>query len=371
MNEIKIEAPNIFKYATKELSQDAFLCWLFSFADIDYKYSDYKNLHNVALNLLNKFIDVDGYIVEKVIVKKQIKNIDIWIEINSELLIVIEDKTNSVASDNQLSKYYKTASDYCIKNRFQHPICIYFKTGSEALKVFNSSNINEKWKYFSLKALIDILTPFEEKIDHPYFRDFYKINKQRFDLTINFDRHICKEDLKNLDNELIEAFYSKLENDKIFHNWKYLDSRGVRRYYANNYSYQSNTANVYLQLDRMDLKLRIDLGKLGNEKGKIYKKFQENLKKNDIKSIYSGVRSIIENHSKFNEIIFKPSKFASHNFLIFATIPPEIWFHTNSSGFMDYEKTKEKIKSLNNDLTEVTEQHQQEILDIVNIAFKN
>ncbi len=46
--------PNIFKYATKELSQDAFIFWLLDHANPKYKNID-SQLKKCALLLIEKF----------------------------------------------------------------------------------------------------------------------------------------------------------------------------------------------------------------------------------------------------------------------------------------------------------------------------
>lgn len=364
-----VSPPNIFTYATKELSQDAFLCWLFCFADKQYKDSDFGELHRLAIELLKKFVDDHNLEIKEIVVKKQENKIDIWVEINSNLLIIIEDKTNSQAGIGQLDKYFDTANKYCKTKKFLNPICIYFKTGNEAAIVFERADLNRNWKYFSLNHLIQILATYANKINHPYFQDFFKINNEKFKLNQNFEEHISKDKIKYLGNNVIEAFYSRLELDQVFKNWNYNDSKGNRRYYSNDYSNKHGKANVYLQLDRMDLRLKVDLCKLRDEQGKSYKNFQTALKQNDVKSIYSGVRSVFENHSKFKSIIVKPAKYALHNFLTFASIPHEFWMSFNSNGTINYSKTKDNIQSINNDLQEAITQHQSEILELIDSGF--
>lgn len=46
--------PNIFHFATKELSQDAFLCWLLSWAKNDYNKTETKDFYNFAQIFIQK-----------------------------------------------------------------------------------------------------------------------------------------------------------------------------------------------------------------------------------------------------------------------------------------------------------------------------
>ncbi len=48
--------PNIFKYATKELSQDAFIYWLLDHANPEYE-SVNQGVKEVAYKLLKKFLN--------------------------------------------------------------------------------------------------------------------------------------------------------------------------------------------------------------------------------------------------------------------------------------------------------------------------
>jgi hypothetical protein len=92
---INIMKPNIFKIATKELSQDGFFTWLLQWADSSNK------IHNIELcscakEFVKKLICKQvSYNIEisKVKAGRQWDNIDIWAEVNDEILIIIEDKT--------------------------------------------------------------------------------------------------------------------------------------------------------------------------------------------------------------------------------------------------------------------------------------
>ena len=48
-----MKKPNIFEFATKELSQDAFICWLASWAKKEYIESD-RELHQLGTYFLEK-----------------------------------------------------------------------------------------------------------------------------------------------------------------------------------------------------------------------------------------------------------------------------------------------------------------------------
>lgn len=54
-----MDKPNIFKFATKELSQDAFIFWLLDHANPKYKNVD-QSLKNCSLNLISEFFKLEN-----------------------------------------------------------------------------------------------------------------------------------------------------------------------------------------------------------------------------------------------------------------------------------------------------------------------
>lgn len=102
---------NLFDFATKELSQDAVICWLF-----DCYNSDNPLLKKASYNFINSLtgFDVGFGDIEGMIINQQEHKIDIAIEFwtigkkeNEELhyFVAIEDKTNSSAQNQQLERY--------------------------------------------------------------------------------------------------------------------------------------------------------------------------------------------------------------------------------------------------------------------------
>ena len=74
-----MDKPNIFKYATKELSQDAFIFWLLDHANPKYMHVN-QDLKNCALSLISEFFKLENKEMpekfENFSLSKQYKNID-------------------------------------------------------------------------------------------------------------------------------------------------------------------------------------------------------------------------------------------------------------------------------------------------------
>ena len=93
--------PSLFDFATKELSQDAFFCWLLSWS-IN-KYED--NPLNIVSNRIIEFIMEKNISIENIDIQRQKGDIDFYIRINEKIIIVFEDKIKTNFHNNQLEKY--------------------------------------------------------------------------------------------------------------------------------------------------------------------------------------------------------------------------------------------------------------------------
>ena len=99
------DIPNIFSYATSELSQDAMIAWLLQWASPEYGEADpdlYRTGKEFVRLLAGKS---DDFHIESVDVGRQWENIDIWAEINDNTFLIIEDKTGTTIHDDQLERY--------------------------------------------------------------------------------------------------------------------------------------------------------------------------------------------------------------------------------------------------------------------------
>ena len=103
--------PNLFKFAISELSQDAFICWLLSWADQDYQTGSdkHKALNKIATSVLALFFKKAGNSlpsrIDKIVVKRQVNNIDVLCIINDTYCVLIEDKVGSLQHSDQLVRY--------------------------------------------------------------------------------------------------------------------------------------------------------------------------------------------------------------------------------------------------------------------------
>ena len=100
--------PNIFDFATSELSQDAFVCWLAAWADPGCRGAS-GPLHATGTAFVTRLLEVGGgpkvAEVRSVQVRRQWRDIDVLLVVNGDTAIVIEDKTDTKDHSDQLRRY--------------------------------------------------------------------------------------------------------------------------------------------------------------------------------------------------------------------------------------------------------------------------
>lgn len=182
---------NLFSFATKELSQDAFLSWFIANCNDEsigeYSYSFINKLTGLKLD----FFEQD---IKEIKVTQQKHNMDIivdfWTDLSDEnkakshYVLVIEDKTTSDAHSGQLKKYadevakWNTNEKEFEKRRFK----VFYKTNhlsekdkNEISKADENRLENDKWIVFDIDKIWDF---------------FSKINKTKSEILNSYIEHI-------------------------------------------------------------------------------------------------------------------------------------------------------------------------------------
>ena len=240
--------PNLFYFATSELSQDAILCWLLSWADVQHE-EKYPYLHTVGKALLELIYHRAG--AEKpnnfsnVEVRKQDGGIDILCIINREMVILIEDKVGTKQHSDQLARY----KSYVFKKlgfSADKVIPVYVQTGDQC-----DYREVDKHEYLVINRL-DLLNIFESETgklarsQSDIFRDF-----------CNYLRHI-EDDVQSF---LVlppskwswnswKGFYTTLQKQLQDGNWDYVanPSGGFLGFWW--HGERDDECEVYLQLEQ-------------------------------------------------------------------------------------------------------------------------
>ena len=158
---------NLFNYATKELSQDAFLCWFIA------NYDDEKigSFSYEFINFITRYDFKNGDIKELKITQQEHNMdivVDLWVGDKKEhYAIVIEDKTTSSAHSGQLKKYAKEIGkkETNANNRRK----VFYKVGKlseqDEKELVNGDEgypENDRWIVFDIEKIHDFFSKINE-----------------------------------------------------------------------------------------------------------------------------------------------------------------------------------------------------------------
>ena len=321
--------PNIFSFATSELSQDAFICWLLSWAKEEYSIED-LSLHNCARSLISVMFEKHSKKMPSEItnikITKQDKNIDVLCVINNKFPIIIEDKTGTKHHSGQLKRYLNEIEDRCYEQEDILPI--YYKTEDQSCY----SNVLENgYKLLLRKEIITVL-------------EMYCGTNQ---ILIDYRNHLLEISKK------VDSFKFLPLDDWTWHSWVgfYIFLQDELK--AGNWDYVANPnggflgfwwhwhgddeCEQYLQLEQKKLCFKINVGSDANKR-----------------KLRSQWHNIIKNHPcHFNNLVIKkPTRFGSGKFMT-VCVHENDYRITNADNIIDIDKTIDLLKSAESLLTSV------------------
>ncbi|WP_439582037.1 PD-(D/E)XK nuclease family protein [Dyadobacter bucti] len=244
------QTPNIFRLATKELSQDGFFAWLLQWADQDNEHIN-SELNRTAQDFVRRLIgQTDNYAVTTVVAGRQWHNIDVWAEVNGEYFICIEDKTNTGRHSNQLARYKKLVEDeYDGK---PHTLkFIYLKTGNESLSSLGLIKSQEGYMIIDREMVLEILNT--RQVNNDIFNDFRSYLTQLQELT----NSCSKLKVVNTEESAAQGFYLNLQKlIPEWTDWNYV-SNPTGGFWGFWYHWvQINDFKLYIQIEN---KIKVDL----------------------------------------------------------------------------------------------------------------
>ncbi len=215
MNKKSNQDNNIFKWATKELSQDAIVAWLLANPETDTAF---------VKSLLKKKCP-ENFTIDDIETQKNSIDVLVTIKVDGEKqAIIIEDKTSTFLHDNQMLRYIKTVAD---KRKYSKIYFVLFKTGIvyswEREEFERQRDLIEKGnKMFSLEKLNDYYSKDKKLIISGSY------NKKEIDFTNNISKIILSDiytlenfneflNENNIDNAilgLIKSYYKENDTDK-------------------------------------------------------------------------------------------------------------------------------------------------------------
>lgn len=322
-----MSTPNIFSFATSELSQDAFICWFLSWAKSEHSTQD-LSLHRCARKFISIVFDKHSKLmpsdITSIEITKQDKHIDVLCIINNEYPILIEDKTSTNHHSGQLKRYLNEIENRNFETANILPI--YFKTEEQSCY---SKILENGYEPFLRNEMIAVL-------------DMYVGANQ---ILIDYRNHLLK--ITNKVDSYLHlpisewewhswiGFYTRLKFELNTGNWDYVanPSGGFLGFWW--HWHGDSKCEQYLQLeeDKLCFKIWVD----------------ENENKRELRSRW---HSIIKNNSTgFSELsIQKPTRFGSGKFMT-VCVNKDDYRVTDAENKIDFEKTVKLLKSAESLLT--------------------
>lgn len=184
MNIEKRRCPNLFNFATSELSQDAFIAWLAEWASPDFAQVD-PDMHAQGRRFLEALVGPVGVqrgLGGHVCVVMQRGRIDVSIEVGDHTLVAIEDKTAGQLRHRQDDRVENAASKSvnAAGDPWTYVYLVYCKTGSDAA---NEGPDKSRWRIFRRSDFLDVLDP---NHDNALIREFREHLQRLDDEVVGF-----------------------------------------------------------------------------------------------------------------------------------------------------------------------------------------
>ena len=184
--------PNLYDFATKELSQDATIAYILAWADPKYRNS-HPQFHDLGTKLLRsllltqkqnlpiiKTLQIETQVTLRI--KTQVVRIDILVRINMDqnakrIILIIEDKVSNTEHSNQI-KYYKKAVKRNYKGLYDHLVAVYLKTENKS-----GEELPSECGHFLRRDLLNVLDRFQDTQNT--IVDDFRTHLQRREYDIN------------------------------------------------------------------------------------------------------------------------------------------------------------------------------------------
>lgn len=305
--------PNLFTFATSELSQDAFFAWLLRWVN-----HPHSELYAPAKDLLRILCGEDWSGLENeslhVEIRTQEDDIDIKAIINDHIVLVIEDKVDAGEHGQQLEKYIKLTQE---RHENAKLLFRYLKTGNSSrarIKQVERSivGLNHQFNTIERGSVLKVLR-MHQNIQNDIYRD-YAAHLE----TIEQESNVYRESLKNLNKRAIqglfmelEAFVNKMQQEEKLpsghKDWEYV-SNADGGFWSFTYAWQAIPEGVlYVQLEMRE-----------SSEPKLYLKVKDP-KKNAINTKLLN-ESLIEIAKNVHLQIDKPASYRKGNYRTFGQI---------------------------------------------------
>lgn len=317
-NPIKCEGPNIFSFATSELSQDAFLAWIISWADDSFE-NENPCLCKLGKSLLSLLTDIPSDEIHSVEVGRQWKNIDIWVEINADSFLAIEDKTRTTIHDDQLNRYKAIVQEE-YQGRRNNLYFAYIKLENEPLSILKEI-CSIGYKAISRIDLLKILKDYTG--NHSLIDDFIA-HLQTIENITNSFKDLSIEKWSNF---AWQGFYKELEQYLDIDSWGYVNNP-AGGFMGMWWNWQDNDEiSMYLQFEQKKLCIKIHYDGPEN-KSEIRQKYYNRL---------------VNLSKRLGLPVYRPERFGTGTYMTIGVVDEKYIFN---KGHYDIKDLYPKLKNL-------------------------
>ena len=312
-----MERNNIFNFATSELSQDAFICWLCNWVNFDDNdlSEDKKKLKELATDFIEK-MSGEKLGDRKVNIKRQYQKIDVLLEIQNktefitkeneknpvvDIYVIIEDKVGTSLHSNQIEKYTKLISK---KNEKENESKAQIKT--VYYKIYDEDNMERLGKngvnvIFKREKILELLGKYTDSINNPIFENYCNY-LSNIETDVNSYK---KKNLEDWNSNCYIGFFKELKREK-----DYLKHASGRENDCS-WSYVNNSSGGFMGMWWFPLSEN-EINKLTETSGEdIYLQIEQYNQKNIIAIKYSVPKRNINNKELSKEDFEKKVKNAS------------------------------------------------------------
>ena len=220
---------NIFNFATSELSQDAFICWLCNWVNFDDNdlSEDEKKLKVLATDFIEK-MSGEKLGDRKVNIKRQYQKIDVLLEIQNktefitkedkkdkkipvvDMYVIIEDKVGTGLHSNQIERYTKLISEKNEKDngsRAKIKIVYYKIYDEDNIERLKENGVNV---ILGRENILELLKEYKDKINNSIFENYHNY-------LSNIETDVNSYEKKNLEDwnsNCYIGFFKELKNEK-------------------------------------------------------------------------------------------------------------------------------------------------------------
>ena len=261
-----MERNNIFDFATSELSQDAFVCWLCNWVNFDDNSlpEDEKKLKSLATEFIEKMI---GEKLEdrKVNIKRQYQKIDVLLEIQNktefitneneknpvvDIYVIIEDKVGTGLHSNQIERYTKLISEKNEKDngsRAKIKVVYYKIYDEDNMERLKENGVNA---IFEREKILELFGRYEDNIKNSIFRNYYDYLSN---IKADVDSYVEKN-LEDWNSNCYIGFFKELKIKKLKNEKEILEHADGRKKDCS-WGYVNNSSGGFMGMWWFPLKM--------------------------------------------------------------------------------------------------------------------